>query len=72
MKNKYVTTKISGVINQIAKETEIKGYTEGILEIFFPDDDVIENWTEKENEDWITTNNLRMIAICKFLNENNL
>ena len=67
---KYTTVEISGVITQIALKTEIEGYTEGIIEIFFPDN--IEKWSNKKSNKWIAENNKRMNAICKFLNENNL
>lgn len=67
---KYTTVKIGGIITQIALKSEIKGYTEGIIEIFFPDDS--ENWNSKQSKKWITENNNRMKAICDFLNENNL
>ncbi len=67
--DKYVTVEISGIITQIAKELE-PGYTEGVIEIFFPDDDV--KLTKKQQNAWIAENNKRMKAICKFLNENNL
>ncbi len=71
-KPKYVIVKSSNIIVQIAKQTEIKGYTEGVLEIFFPDDDVLAKMTEKEKSKWIGENNNRMNAICGFLNKNNL
>lgn len=66
---KYVTTKISGIITQIAKETDIRGYTEGVLEVFLLDE---EKMTDKESREWIKKNNFRMERICSFLNENNL
>lgn len=69
---KYIATKIGTIITQIAKETEIKGYTEGVLEIFFPDEEEQNKWGAKENSKWIKENNKRMNAICKFLNDNNL
>jgi hypothetical protein len=66
---KYVTVEISGIVTQIAKKLE-PGFTEGVIEIFFPDDDV--KLTKKQQNAWIAENNKRMKAICKFLNENNL
>ena len=66
---KYVTVEISGIVTQIAKKLK-PGYTEGVIEIFFPDDDV--KLTKKQQNAWIAENNKRMKAICKFLNENNL
>lgn len=65
-KEKYITVKVSGIITQIAKPTEIKGYTEGVLEVFLPDED---NMTDKESRQWIRENNLRMEKICAFLND---
>ncbi len=67
--DKYVTVEISGIVTQIAKKLE-PGFTEGVIEIFFPDDDV--KLTKKQQNAWIAENNKRMKAICKFLNENNL
>ena len=66
---KYVTTKILGIITQIAKETEVKGYTVGILEVFLPDENEL---TKQETLVWIEDNNKRMIAICDFLNTKEL
>lgn len=66
---KYVSIKVSNIITQIAKETNIKGYTEGIIETFLPD---AENMTAKEEKRWIKQNNKRMQAICDFLNSKNL
>ena len=66
---KYVTVEISGIVTQIAKKLE-PGFTKGVIEIFFPDDDV--KLTKKQQNAWIAENNKRMKAICKFLNENNL
>jgi len=66
---KYITVKVSGIITQIAKETEIEGYTEGVMEIFFPDDKELEEWDEHQHTEWVTLNNQRMEAICSFLNK---
>lgn len=65
---KYTTVSISGIITQIAKPTKIDGYTEGVIEVFLPDDGL----TQKEEKEWIKENNKRMEAICDFLNKNNL
>lgn len=65
---KYITQSISGIITQIAKPTKIKGYTEGVIESFLPD----EGLTPSQEKEWIKENNKRMNAICKFLNDNNL
>lgn len=69
---KYVTVEISGIITQIAKPTKIKGYTEGVLEAFLPDNDTTQELTDKEANLWIKENNKRMKAICEFLNKSNL
>lgn len=69
---KYICVTVNGIILQIAKHTEIKNLTEGVLEVFLPDDSELERWGEKESEDWTLSNNKRMKAICKFLNDNNL
>ena len=57
-------------VAKIALKTEIEGYTEGIIEILFPDN--IEEWNNKKSNKWIAENNKRMNAVCEFLNENNL
>lgn len=67
-KPKYIVDYISGVANRIAIPTKTKGYTVGILEPFFPADEELDKWTEKQNEAWIKENNERMEAICEFLN----
>jgi hypothetical protein len=69
---KYITVSVSNITTQIAKETGIKGYTEGVIEVFFPDDSELEKWTDKQRADWERANNKRMKAICKFLNGNDL
>jgi len=66
---KYTTIKIGNIITQIVVKTNIKGYTEGIIEAFIPDAD---NMTDEQAETWIKENNKRMNAICEFLNKNNL
>lgn len=69
---KYIVDYVSKIATRIARETDIDGYTEGIIEIFFPDEDEIDKWTDEQTDEWIRANNNRMEAICKFLNENNL
>ena len=66
---KYVTVESNGIIIQIAKLTEIQGYTEGVLEVFFPDDDELNSWSKEQEEEWVEENNTRMTAICQFLNK---
>lgn len=68
MKAKYIPCKISGIITRIAKQTHIPGYTEGVIEAFLPDEDL----TKSQERKWISENNKRMEAICKFLNDNDL
>jgi len=72
VKTKYKIVKSGGLITQIVQETEIQGYTEGVLEIFLPDAEDLGKWTEKQIKKWNKENNIRMESICKFLNENNL
>lgn len=67
--SKYVAIKVHGIVTQIAKPTEIKGYTEGIIEVFLPDETKM---TDLESRVWVKDNNKRMTAICKFLNDGNL
>jgi len=69
---KYICIKTTGVIGRIAIETDIPGYTEGILEPFFPSEEELETWNKIKQKEWIKQNNKRMRAICKFLNENDL
>jgi len=64
---KYTLVTISGIHTQIAKKTEVKGYTEGVLSAFLTDSE-----DEEECRKWIAQNNKRMKAICKFMNDNNL
>jgi hypothetical protein len=66
---KYTTVEISGIVTQIAKVTDIKGYTEGILECFLPEENEL---TDEQTDKWVKDNNKRMRAICHFLNKNNL
>ena len=67
---KYITVKIGGIITQIAKPTDVKSYTIGIMEIMFPDN--TDKWTKKQTNAWIAENNKRMESICNFLNESKL
>jgi len=67
--NKYTTVKVSGIVIQVAKKTILEGYTEGLIEAFLPDETKM---TDKEINTWIKINNKRMLAICEFLNENDL
>lgn len=70
--SKYITVDIGGIITQIAKPTDIPGYTEGVIEAFLPDDEVLKGWNAEQEKQWVKENNKRMKAICKFLNDNNL
>lgn len=69
---KYTLVTISGIHTQIALTTDIKGYTEGIMEVFLPDDEEMANWSDKKVNKWIKDNNKRMEAICDFLNKSKL
>lgn len=68
----YSTVKINGVIISIGKITDIRGYTETIIEAFLPSNIELEKMKPKQINKWTVLNNRRMEAICKFLNENNL
>jgi hypothetical protein len=70
--SKYTPVKISGVVTQIARTTDTKGYTVGVIETFLPTDEELAKMTEKQQNAWVKENNKRMKAICDFLNENNL
>lgn len=75
---KYITIKTAGIITQIGHQLEVKDnpgmgrYTKGIIEVFLPDDDEVDEMGKKGEKEWIRANNRRMRAICKFLNENKL
>lgn len=71
---KYICVSIGNIITQIAKQTETKNYTEGVLGSYLPDIDEVlpDKELKKEAKRWTKENNRRMIAICKFLNDNNL
>jgi len=70
--NTYSTVKVSGVIISIGKNTEIKGYTETILESFLPTDEELAEMDNRDIKKWTKINNIRMERVCEFLNENNL
>jgi len=63
---KYTTVRISGIIIQVAKTTDLIGYTEGVIESLLPDENQL---TEKEQREWIKTNNKMMQDICDLLNK---
>ncbi len=67
-RDKYTLVTVSGIHTQIAVATPTMGYSKGIMEIFFPDDDEMKNWTKNQTNKWISDNNKRMVAICDFLN----
>ena len=71
-KQKYATKAISSIITQIVMKTDVPGYTIGVIESFIPTDEEIAKMSTKETRMWITTNNKRMKAICKLMNEQNL
>lgn len=64
---KYKLVTINGIHTKIAKKTDVEGYTEGIMEIFFPDKP--DTMSIKAQREWTKENNERMIAICDFLNK---
>jgi len=66
---KYTTVTISGIHTQIARTTDVRGYTEGVMEVFLPE---TEKWSEKKTNKWIAENNKRMEAICELLNTKGL
>ena len=66
---KYTTVYIGSIASRIAVETDVRGYTEGIIESFLPE---TENWTKKRIGTWIKQNNERMEAICEMLNKKQL
>ena len=70
--SKYIITKIGKIITQIAKPTDIEGYTIGVIKIMFPDEEEIFRFTKQQEKEWINANNKRMTEICKFMNDNNL
>lgn len=65
----YQTFKAHGVIISIGATTDVPGYTKTVLESFLPSDEELKAWNEKKTNKWIKSNNKRMEAICKFLNE---
>lgn len=67
---KYTLVTMAGIHSRIAKETDVPGYTECILEIGFPSDEELKVWSNKQNKKWILENNERMKSICNFLNSN--
>jgi hypothetical protein len=71
-KNQYVLVTFGNIHTQIAKTTDIEGYTVGIISAYLPEDHEIEQLGEKGTKEWVAANNKRMEAICKFLNDNNL
>ena len=71
-RKQYICITVNGIILQIAEQTKIKGYTEAILESFLPDDSELKKWDQEQAENWTLANNKRMLAVCKFLNDNNL
>lgn len=69
---KYIVCYNCGVASRIATKTDAEGYTLGVLEPFFPSDEELLKWSRKEVREWTKTNNRRLKAVCKFLNENQL
>ena len=69
---KYTTVTISGIHTQIAMNTNTKGYSVGVMEVFLPTDEEMKGWSDKKTGKWIAENNKRMEAICNFLNGSGL
>jgi hypothetical protein len=69
---KYTLVTISGIHTQIALQTDVQGYTEGVFEDFIPTDEEMKDWSESDAKKWTVENNKRMKAICNFLNEKSL
>ena len=64
---KYTTFTMPGnIITRVGIAKEL-GYFESVIECFLPD----EGTSKKDIEKWVRENNIRMKAICKFLNDNN-
>jgi hypothetical protein len=68
---KYTVIYVSGVATRVAIPIS-PGYSEGVIEPFFPSDEELLKMNRKQVREWTQKNNRRMRAICKFLNENNL
>lgn len=62
---KYKLATISGIHVQIATDLG-RGYTKGVMEIFFPDES--SKMSVRKQKKWTKENNERMEAICYFLN----
>jgi len=69
---KYTTVKVSGVIIQVAEKTDVEGYTIGVIESMLPTDVELKEMTDKQQKSWIKKNNIRMTAICTFMNNFNI
>lgn len=69
---KFITITIgkgkSAVISRIARETDVPGYTVGVLEPFFPSDEEVKKWSKEQLKEWTDNNNQMMLAVCHFLN----
>lgn len=65
---KYEALTLRGAIVLIIENLDGE-FKRGIVEPILPE---MEGWTRKRRESWIRTNNKRMRAICKLLNEKGL
>jgi hypothetical protein len=72
MSKKFTTVKVSGVIIQVAETTDIEGYTIGVIESMLPTDEELSKMTQKQQDKWVKKNNIRMEAICTFMNNFNV
>lgn len=69
MENKYTVVSISGIHTTIGKTMDTYNYTQSLLQMFLPNDNEIENWSDEKYDAWLKQNNEMMIDICRFLNE---
>lgn len=69
---KYIVEYSEGIATRISIKTKVKGYTIGILEPFFPNDDELLSWNLKKQNKWIRNNNKLLENICNFLNKSSL
>lgn len=63
---KYKVIYQGNIATRIAIEIDVKGYTEGVLEPFFPEFDEM---TPTEKHLWVVENNRFIKRVCQLLNE---
>ncbi len=69
---KFILIRVSGIITSIGHDTDVVGYVEKVIETVFPSDEELAKMTSKENRAWVKANNIRMQAICNFMNNFNV